>query len=146
MAQASHKRTGRPECELFNEYGPLLRRTETSDDGTVKTLKGANCWACTKSTKKSSKIAWLYHIAGKDGDPGQGWAKCKMQDKFEERDQLEWRAELEELLVSNKKPTRSSPRRGSGASFSADRRLGEGTDLSMGSNNGSDNDSDQGHG
>ena len=97
--QRSHKRAGRPECNLFDDQcGPLKRRTETKD-GTVKTLKGAICFACGKECKKTNRLAWLYHIAGKAGDPGQGWAKCLKQDDFEERDLAEWRDELEELLA-----------------------------------------------
>ena len=142
MAQRSHKRAGRPECELFDDqHGPLKRRTEIKE-GIRVTLKGAICWACGKDCKKTNRISWLYHIAGKDGDAGQGWAKCKDQDKFDERDMGEWRDELEEMLAARNKSKRVSPRRESGAPSSAGARTDGGLEISFG-DEGSENDGER---
>ena len=74
---AAVRRGGRDLSSLFDEdNGPMKRRKTADAAGTEHNAPGAICFFCGKPCKKSSELAWLYHLVGKDGDKGCGWAVC----------------------------------------------------------------------
>ena len=89
----------------------MKRRKKVDAAGQESNAPGAVCFFCGAESKKSSELAWLYHLVGQAGDKGCGWKFCpEARAKLSAEDYTKLRETFEAKVLAKSEPTRVGTR------------------------------------